>query len=61
MQKKMAAMLRSLPWVRGMTEDEKIQWARFLAATPDERWRLNPAYLRSTGSFMRSAKKKFPS
>jgi hypothetical protein len=57
----MAAVLRRLPRLKGMTEDERVQWARWLAATPDERWRLHLAALRSVGSFMRCAKKKFPS
>lgn len=44
---------------RGMSEDEKILWARSLAATPDERWRLHENYLRSLGLFTRSERKKF--
>jgi len=57
----MANVLRRLPHVKGVDGDERVLWARFLAATPDERWRLHQAALHSVGSFMRSAKKKFPS
>lgn len=59
-QKKMAAVLRKMPRVKGISDDERVLWARFLSATPDERWRLHQAALGSVGSFMRSAKKKFP-
>jgi hypothetical protein len=58
--KKKAAVLRNLPRVKGMTEDERIQWGRWLAATPDERWRLNLAYVRSVGSLYGAAKKLRP-
>ncbi len=54
----MAAVLKRLPRIKGMTQDERVLWARFLAATPDERWHLHLAALRSVSSFMRSAKKR---
>ena len=47
--------------VRGLDEHEKILCARSLAATPEERWRMNEAYLRSFGLWGRSALKKFAS
>ena len=47
--------------VRGLDEHGKILYARSLAATPDERWRMNETYLRSFGLWGRSALKKFAS
>jgi hypothetical protein len=44
--------------VRGLDEHEKVLYARSLAATPDERWEMNEAYLRSLGLWGRSALKK---
>ncbi len=45
--------------MRGMDEQEKILFARFAAATPDERWEMNVSYLRSLGCWGRSRRKKF--
>ena len=45
--------------VRGLSEDEKILFARSLAATPDERWRMHENFLRSHGLFTRSARKAY--
>jgi hypothetical protein len=45
--------------VRGLDEHEKILFARSLAATPEERWRMNETFLRSFGLWGRSALKKF--
>ena len=50
--------------IKGMPEldeHEKILFARFAAATPDERWRMNVRYLRSLDCWGRSALKKFAS
>ena len=47
--------------VRGFDEHEKVLYARSLAATPDERWRMNETYLRSFGLWGRSALKTFDS
>jgi len=47
--------------VRGLDEHKKILYGRSLAATPEERWRMNEAYLRSFGLWGRSALKKFAS
>ena len=44
--------------VPGFDEHEKIQFARCLAATPDERWEMNVNYLRSLGLWGRYKKKK---
>ncbi len=45
----------------GLDEHEMILFARFAAATPDERWQMNVNYLRSLNSWGRSALKKFGS
>jgi len=37
----MARILAKLRDEPGFSEHEKILWARSLAATPDERWRMN--------------------
>jgi len=52
---------RKIKRMRGMDEHEKILFARSLAATPDERWQMNVAFLRSHGLWGRSALKKFAS
>jgi len=41
-----------------LSEHEKHLFARSLAATPDERWRLHENFLRSHDLFTRSARKK---
>ena len=56
--RKVYRKIRQMP---GLAEDEKILFARSLAATPDERWRMNESYLRSLGLWGRSAKKKLSS
>ncbi len=43
----------------GLSEDEAHLFARSLAATPDERWRLHENFLRMHGLFKRSSRKKF--
>lgn len=58
-QKKMLRVLKQLKGVGRLSEDEKILFARSLAATPDERWRLHESYLRSHGLFTRSGRKAF--
>jgi hypothetical protein len=52
---------RKIKDVPGFDEHEKILFARSLAATPDERWRMNETYLRSLGCWGRSALKRFGS
>lgn len=52
---------RKIKNVRGLDEHEKVLFARFAAATPDERWQMNVNYLRSLGCWGRSALKKFGS
>ena len=58
-QKKMLRVLKQLRGVRSLSEAERILFARSLAATPDERWRLHENYLRSLGLFTHSARKAF--
>ena len=52
---------RKLEGMSSLDEHEKILFARFAAATPDERWEMNVNYLRSLGCWGRSALKKFGS
>jgi hypothetical protein len=51
--------LWQLRGIKNLSLDEKILFARSLAATPDERWRLHENYLRSHGLFTRSSRKAF--
>jgi hypothetical protein len=59
MEKKVARVLRSIRHVRGLSADEKYLFARSLAATPDERWRLHENFLRSVGLSKHSMLKRF--
>ena len=45
--------------MRGLDEKEKVLFARFAAATPDERWQMNVNYLRSVGCWGRLGMKKY--
>jgi len=47
--------------MRSLDEHEKVLFARFAAATPDERWQMNVNYLRSLNCWGRLALKKFGS
>ncbi len=47
-------MLRRLGKVKGLSEHEPILFARSLAATPNEPWRLHENFLHSHGLFTRS-------
>lgn len=58
MQKKIARILKKIKNVRGLSADEKYLFARSLAATPDERWRLHQNFLRSLGLLTRSRQKE---
>ena len=49
---------RRIRRVTGFDEDEKILFARSLAATPDERWQMNVTFLRSLGLWGRFKTKK---
>ena len=43
--------------VKSLSADERWLFARSLAATPDERWRLHESFLRSLNLFTRSSRK----
>lgn len=55
--------MRDILWqlknVKSLSADEKVLFARSLAATPDERWRLHEQFLRSHSLFTRSSRKAF--
>ena len=59
MEKKVARILKKIRSVRGLSEDEKYLFARSLAATPDERWKMHEDFLRSHDLYTRSARKKY--
>ena len=59
MEKKVARVLRKIRHVRGLSEAEKYLFARSLAATPDERWRMHETFLRSHDLYTRSARRKY--
>jgi len=52
---------RRLKQMPELDEHEKVLYARSLAATPDERWAMNEAFLQSLGLWGRSALKQFGS
>ena len=59
MRKSVREIICQLKKVRSLSDDEKILFARSLAATPDERWRLHENFLRSHNLFTRSSRKAF--
>jgi hypothetical protein len=59
MEKKVASVFERIRHVRGLSVDEKYLFARSLAATPDERWRLHQNFLRSHGLYTRSERRRF--
>ena len=59
MRKKEARILKLLEKEPDLSEHERILFARSLAATPDERWRMHENFLRSLGLFKSSDRKKF--
>jgi hypothetical protein len=59
MEKKVALVFEMIRHVRGLSVDEKHLFARSLAATPDERWRLHEGFLRSHGLYTRSERRRF--
>ncbi len=59
-KKKLEALRRRLEDpANGLSEHEKILFARSLAATPDERWRMHENFLRSLNSYTRSARQAY--
>ena len=59
MEKKAARILRRIRGARDLSLEEKLLFARSLAATPDERWQMHENFLRSHGLFKRSERKRF--
>ena len=59
MEKKIRRVLQRISGVPNLSEDEKHLFARSLAASPDERWRLHENFLRSHNLFTRSSRKKY--
>jgi hypothetical protein len=59
MNRKMRRIMWQLRGVKNLSVEEKFLFARSLAATPDERWRLHENYLRSLGLFTRSSRRAF--
>ena len=57
--KKISRVLRKIRGEPGLSEDERQLFARTLAASPDERWRLHENFLRSHDLFTRSSRKKY--
>ncbi len=61
-EKKLRALvdqLRSNKALAHLDESERILYARSLAATPDERWRMSQEFLRSHGLSKLSERKEF--
>jgi len=58
MEKKTARVFRKIKGVRGLSLEEKLLYARTLAATPDERWAMHQKFLQSLGLQKRSARNK---
>jgi len=59
-KKKVQSMRKRLDQLdSGLSEHEKILFARSLAATPDERWRMHESFLRSLNLYTRSARKAY--
>ncbi len=56
--KKVYERIKNVP---GLDEHEKIQYARSLAATPEERWQMNVDFLRSLNLWGRYNPKEFDS
>lgn len=62
MEKKAREIAKELEALKELThldESERIQIARSLVATPDERWEMNRTFLRSVGLLRLSDRKKF--
>ena len=51
--------LKRLQKFRGLSEHERILFARSLSATPDERWQMHVNFLRSLGLYERSKRKAY--
>jgi hypothetical protein len=49
---------RKLRTMRGLSEEEKVLLAQALAATPEERWRMQDQYLQSFNLYSHWERKK---
>ena len=58
-KKQRQSMEKLLKKVPGLSERERILFARSLSATPDERWAMHQAHLRSLVLLTRSQRKAF--
>jgi hypothetical protein len=58
-KKQRQSMEKLLKKVPGLSGHERILFARSLSATPDERWAMHQAHLRSLGLLTRSQRKAF--
>ena len=58
-KKKFQSVKKRLDRVKGLSEHEKILFARSLAATPDERWKMHEDFLRSLNLYTRSSRKAY--
>lgn len=58
-QKQVARLAETLRKLPHLSQDERWLFARSLAASPDERWRLHENFLRSHGLFRHSERKAF--
>lgn len=59
LEKRTRRVLCRLKRVRGLSEHERLLFARSLAATPDERWAMHENFLRSLNLFTRSSRKAY--
>jgi hypothetical protein len=57
--REIAEELEALKELTHLDESERILIARSLVATPDERWAMNRAFLRSAGLLRISDRRKF--
>ena len=58
-KKKFQTVKRHLDRDPSLSEDERILFARSLASTPDEHWRMHENFLRSLNLYTRSARKAY--
>ena len=59
LEQRMRRKLCQLKKVKNLSNDERWLFARSLAATPDERWRLHESFLRSLNLYTRSSRKAY--
>jgi hypothetical protein len=56
---KIRRVLRKIRGAPGLSDEEAHLFARSLAASPDERWRMHENFLRSHDLFTRSSRRKY--